>query len=832
MPNSPIVGPMPRKVRRIVAIFSAFVLLSLFGANASASAAGGRDVTIAVDKALDDGSEGTLSWAADTYSQLTDAAGAVDSVTIELSSEISDFYTDKSFNFVNDNLTPGFDFTLKGTGSGKAIIHTSNTMVLEGESVKNASFLGFTIEFSDKYAREFISGESKAEKIVVSDVHAINAETLLTFSSAAEISDSTFEGGILEASPNFDGVESEERAFELSNSKLLSVQTVIRNNDILPLTATISNSTISGDPIDLEMGDMLMFAEGAVILNVDRSKVSDSALPFLEADGISGLSLTNSQMSNIAPTWGSLIQVKVSALKDSPTDRVRISGNLFSQLTTEEDLIEIKTASGEAPLNSSGVEVSHNTFRDNNLDSSSLFYLKGSMRADAPIEVRYVGNEVIDNRFSGDDYEGVFKTQSDVYDGANISVVVSDSQFLRNDGLNSPILNFDLDVDESTGRTSSLDVEHITTQTNLDEELDTGVGSAIDIASSGRWSSIDISNSTFVELGSAQIPVIGIEGIMSSTVNFNHLTVSGAPIAVSYADDADDTGSFTIHNTVIDSGTNAPYVILEGASQAAIVSSAKNYTTAISPHMDSTVVSPNQLALSKLGDNGSDLRFAQSGDAMWTMLPGEESVLLGQASAGTQGATDQRGIPRDPTASDVGAVERYMGTVEIQATSPVEEGDSAEGKLVWKGFGGKNSLANRVDGPAKFDLETVDGTALAGTDFIAIQKNVVMERPGEYPFSITTLLRDGKQGNRDLTIQATGASGTAKTGVTIVDAADPSVDPSVDPTLKPSPRPTSGKSTGGLASTGANVAGQWTIAVILIGAGCYLATRKTLEATR
>lgn len=174
------------------------------------------------------------------------------------------------------------------------------------------------------------------------------------------------------------------------------------------------------------------------------------------------------------------------------------------------------------------------------------------------------------------------------------------------------------------------------------------------------------------------------------------------------------------------------------------------------------------------------LPLADNGGSTPTMRPDVNSVLLGKSQAAPAVSHDQRGVPRpigEP--SDVGAVQRVTGVVELSTDVTVTEGDNVEIPVVRTG-----SVGFGFDVDTEVDLVAADGTAKTGVDFtgrggvvtFASESAALDPAQQEGTLTIPTLARSGVQGDRSFTVTIASTTNSADIGesrqvtVTITDS--------------------------------------------------------------
>src|SRR5262249_18562502 len=116
--------------------------------------------------------------------------------------------------------------------------------------------------------------------------------------------------------------------------------------------------------------------------------------------------------------------------------------------------------------------------------------------------------------------------------------------------------------------------------------------------------------------------------------------------------------------------------------------------------------------LSALADNGGATKTC-------ALLPGSPAIDAGNNTASPM--TDQRGFFRYGTSSDIGAYE-FGGTAPgVRALGPVASLDGNVGLFMFMGPGPPNGA------PSPITINyTVDGTAISGTDYVAITNSVTI----------------------------------------------------------------------------------------------------------
>lgn len=782
--------------RKVIAIVTSFLILSIAYGSFTAPAAAAQEITFVVNKANDDGSEGTLSWAAKQVSELSVDASTGGAVTIMFDEAITDFYVSDRIDFQNPGFDLKWDLSIVGNGSKKTTIHTASALVIDTGTVRNGTFRGLTFESPKSEDAGFgfarlSNRQDPRGKQLVDDVHAKNGLVAFAASDTARIVSSTFESVLIGLQSENALSEPARPSISIEHSTLLHSLIYIGGRKTIPMDVAISNSEISGKPTALApLEEATITAMDKVNLSISETTFSNNDMEILDASSIASLKILNSNFRDSAFD-GELVKASIAAATGPNTERLAITGNTFSGLTSGQSLIELNIEdSADAGANSSGLNISGNTFAKNVVDEGSLIELGGYLSSDIPLQMHFTENEVTENSIAAGTAKGLIDFAPEVDETSSVAFIVKNSQFLGNISADVPLLMMRPSLEDNEVQAVSLEVDGLTTLTKSDAGSSNDEASALRIQGAGQWSNVRVSNSTFNELKQGTRSLISIDQIGASDVTLDHVTAAGGPIYLSYFDEDGEAGHFVIRDSVLDAGQVEPLIIDDDPDTVPSVSASHTLTTLGSKYFASTVVSNNDLALSPLQDNGSNMKFAGSGNALWTMLPGQNSVVVNAASAAGSGATDQRGIPRSGSSSEAGAVERFDGTIAITAQSPITEGSQSTGLVTWTGFDGKNSLKNRADGPMDFEISTVDGTAKTSVDFVKLNEKVTLAGAGTHPFAIDTLARSGKQGDRILDVRAKGAGQTVSTGITIVDAINPTIDPTVDPTIDPTVDPT------------------------------------------
>lgn len=272
----------------------------------------------------------------------------------------------------------------------------------------------------------------------------------------------------------------------------------------------------------------------------------------------------------------------------------------------------------------------------------------------------------------------------------------------------------------------------------------------------------------------------------------------------------------SLQSTVIDSGPHDAVAIAYDYNLALTVNGAGAVATQPGPWLAGsgvTTATRAAIALAPLADNGG---------LTPTRLPQPESVLVdGNPLDAPLPATDQRGFARLQGAHlDVGAVELQLGTVTLTESQTVVEGASAQLTLTATG---------PSDWPIVAQVALVDGTAIAGADYVAPAPITVtwpLGVTGAQTVQVDTIARAGTQGDRAFDAVLSSASGalvgTPSTAtITITDADEPVVTP------EPSePAASTPASPGGLPNTGVESPWAWLIAAAFLVACGALAARR------
>ncbi|MEV7973950.1 choice-of-anchor Q domain-containing protein [Cellulomonas sp. NPDC089187] len=285
----------------------------------------------------------------------------------------------------------------------------------------------------------------------------------------------------------------------------------------------------------------------------------------------------------------------------------------------------------------------------------------------------------------------------------------------------------------------------------------------------------------------------------SDAALISHRSSNAGPLSVAYttvvggnAVSSETTGEVTIDASVLDGTgliTTSPNAHVTRSALTGEVGDLTGVTVD-----DATLggVDPT-LALGPLQDNGG---------ATPTMAPLPGSPLIDSAGARTEVTTDQRGVARPASSTDIGAVEIEPGTVTITPEVTVDGGTTAVLTLTRTG-------ADTDTYPLDVALTAPDGTAVLGTHYLSPTETIT------FPAGVTTIeiaidtlaVTDGA--DTWFTVRATTPSGQSADGtVTIHQAAstggegpsvidppasgegpDP-VDPPQNQTPAPTPAPT------------------------------------------
>ncbi len=333
-----------------------------------------------------------------------------------------------------------------------------------------------------------------------------------------------------------------------------------------------------------------------------------------------------------------------------------------------------------------------------------------------------------------------------------------------------------------------------------------------DGAETGASRLLAVTNSTFV--GDAAVPSIHLASAMGET-SLQHVTMVDSGVAID-AHQMPATVSF--ERSVFDGRSGG--LITSGpapGTQPDLVATEQfmAYTEApseawVAPGPGRVVGTSAEFALGELADSSGPTPV---------FLPQPGSVLI-DAAATPGAALDQRGIARPQGAgADIGAVELSSGvsTLQLGGDQRVDAGgaltftvtrENVQGEIPWTG-------------EVSAQVRAMDGSALAGTDFTAIEPTSLTWAAGDTaPKQVTIETGPGRIGGGELAMQLelTEPSAHAELGArtlasgTIVHPVEPGPKPEPKPKPEPEPKPE-------LATTGGADAGLG----LLLGAGLALA---------
>lgn len=583
-------------------------------------------------------------------------------------------------------------------------------------------------------------------------------------------------------------------------------------------------------------------------------------------DRFCSVQINNTTVRDFADTGVSLSGMDV--------DFLRITGSTFSGVSASSDSFRAALTLGHDHA-ATDVLIDNTVFEDN--PAGGALFSGFAMRSEQSITVRnsvFRGNGAAVEPELTNGAGGLTLTAMNVAVERTAPIArVENTLFENNQGMQSGALTFDEFYDHTgesdlTGLVvtdSTFSGNRVLDNEDPPEELAgeqaTGIllGSALSGNPDRAFTLLSASNVTF-DTGSGQSPeVAAVAGReIEAGIFFDHATFSGAGLTLL---GLEEDASVALTNTVFDTGDRTPVMIREGAEEE----SDPEYRPTLTDSHSAFSAEPEQLealdtrivaASAQLALGALDPTLGQTP----VRVPQPESVLIDAAGPGGP-ALDQRGLARPQgSAPDIGAVEAEVspepalpGSVAIGDDQTVPAGTSAAFTVTRQAAAeARGAQGFRADeAGVSVRVQTVDGTAVAGSDYTAVSEVLTWADGDTDPKTVTVPTAPSMKTDRtvqftvalsdpdpaELEITRSSATGTitdrfVDPGESDADAdADGSSDgdgdvdgghaDTTDADVTDEPTPTATKTPGRtpLAETGAQPAGP----VIVLGAAALVA---------
>lgn len=264
---------------------------------------------------------------------------------------------------------------------------------------------------------------------------------------------------------------------------------------------------------------------------------------------------------------------------------------------------------------------------------------------------------------------------------------------------------------------------------------------------------LSVSDSTFSGEAGSETPNVRLDELAAQT-EFEHVTMVGG--GISYGDletQAEEGAGISLVNSVIDTATLAPMRyqgVLRASAGGPPVSESHMAYTAVP---DASV----EAGEGRLVLPSGDYLLGALDDTLGVTpvrVPGAGSPLIDAAAAGGS-ALDQRGVARPQGgAADIGAVEVIAEDPEpLPATVAI--GTDQRGKPGSDLTFTVTRTAGSEPGEARVRVRTVDGSAVAGTDYDALDTELVWAEGDPAEQTVTVRATPGRDGSapRSFTVE-------------------------------------------------------------------------------
>ncbi|MEV7973949.1 choice-of-anchor Q domain-containing protein [Cellulomonas sp. NPDC089187] len=248
----------------------------------------------------------------------------------------------------------------------------------------------------------------------------------------------------------------------------------------------------------------------------------------------------------------------------------------------------------------------------------------------------------------------------------------------------------------------------------------------------------------------------------------DYSTLVGGPVVAGAG-----AAALAIDASVLDAGVSSASGAPLTISRSALADTADQATAA-----GATLGSGN---LYSVGEDDRLLSMLEDhGGPVPTLAPQPGSVLIDAAGDRTDVVTDQRGVNRPTSGTDIGAVEIDAGTLAL-TNATVTGGDTATLALTRTGLD--------VDTfPLSVTVDVPSGTAIEGVDYLAPATTVEFA-PGQTSLELPVQTLAVAGDDTSLTVQAAAPSGEPATGTVTIQQGGPVTDPEPEPTPDPEPTP-------------------------------------------